>query len=448
MKKSLFYKLAFTIAVFAFLLNCSNDDTTILIPNETLTGDIDFIKTYGGTKNESAQSTTNTIDGGYAILGYTQSIDGDITDKLIENFDYWVLKFTSESTLQWSKTYGGSLDDRGNSIIQTSDGGFAILGFSSSNDEDVTENAGSQDYWISKLDALGNLTWQKSFGYSGIDNGISLIQTNDNGYLLVGVLDVTASGGQGNTRNSQRRHAGGDYWAIKLNTSGDIEWSKYYGGSFTDTPYDVIQSDNGYMIIGSSDSDDIDISDSNGSYDFWVISISNTGELLWEKSYGGDEIDEARSITNSSDGNFIIVGDTRSSDQDISQNNGAADLWLIKITPSGELIWEKTFGGSNFDVGRSVSKTQDNGFIITGSSRSSDGDLSANQGQNDAWVLKIDSNADIQWQHTIGGSDIDFAYDATQLNDGTIVAVGDSNSSNADILENKGFTDLLLMKIK
>ena len=383
----------FALVAALFLFNCSpNDDTTS--PKEITT----TVKTIGGAKNESAQAITKTTDGGFAVLGYTQSIDGDITDKPLEGFDYWLLKFNAKQELQWSKTYGGSGDDRGHDIIQTTDGGFAIIGSSQSDDDDVTNNAGSQDYWIAKLDPSGTIIWQKSFGFPGLDNGISVIQTNDGGYLLNGVLDVTASGGEGNSRIAQR-HAGGDYWTIKLDASGEKQWSKFYGGSFTDTPYDCIQTeDNGYIIVGSSDSNDVDISGNKGTYDFWVIKISSIGTLIWEKSFGGTEIDEARAITKSGDGNYIIAGDTRSNDLNVSANHGAADLWVIKISPLGELIWEKTFGGTSFDVARSIEKTQDNGFLISGSSRSADGDVTTNQGQNDAWVLKIDSNANLQWQ--------------------------------------------------
>ena len=123
-------------------------------------------------------------------------------------------------------------------------------------------------------------------------------------------------------------------------------------------------------------------------------------------------------------------------------------MWVIKITPSGDLIWEKTIGGTSFDVGRSINKTQDNGFLISGSSRSADGDISTNNGQNDALVLKIDLNGNLEWLKTIGGSNIDFAYDAVELNNKTVVAVGESSSNDGDLNENKGFSDLLIIKIK
>ncbi len=438
----------FIIAIGVLVSSCSSDDSGTPILTTDTPASIENTSTFGGTKNESAQSVVSTTDGGYVVLGYAQSSDGDIIDKQNDSYDFWVLKFDAQNQLQWSKTFGGSGDDRGNKIIQTVDGGFAILGFASSSDDDVSTNAGLRDYWLSKLDASGNLTWQKSFGYSGLDEGISMVQTSDAGYLLVGVLDVTASGGEGNSRSQSIQHAGGDYWAIKLTSNGDQEWSKYYGGFFTDTPYDVIQTqDNGFIIVGTSDSVDVDISNNKGSYDCWVTKIDVVGNIEWEKTYGGTEIDEARSIVTSGDGNFMIAGETRSRDVDVSQNNGAADVWMLKISPLGELIWERTYGGTGFDVSRSIQKTQDNGFLISGSSRSSDGDVSDNNGQNDAWVLKTDANGDLQWQKSIGGSMIDFAYDATQLIDGSFIVVGESSSNDGDIMENKGFSDALIIKL-
>ncbi|TYQ00015.1 hypothetical protein C7447_101623 [Tenacibaculum adriaticum] len=432
------------VIIFITLVSCSEGSLTIPIQTKPK---IELIKTIGGTNNEAAQSIVKTSDGGYAILGYTQSNDNDVEYKNDTSFDYYVLKFSSEDVLQWSKTYGGSGDDRGKSIIQTQDGGFAIFGYSKSNDLDVTNNAGDRDFWLAKLDENGNLSWQKSFGFQGRDDGTKLIETNDGGYLITGELDVTASGGEGNSRTANR-HAGGDYWVIKLDNIGNKEWSKYYGGNFTDTPQGIAKtSDGGYIITGTSDSSDVDITNNKGTYDFWIIRISSTGDLIWEKNFGGSEIDEARAISTINDGNFIIVGDTRSTDIDVSLNNGGADLWLIKISPEGNLLWEKSFGGSSFDVARSISKTNDGGFIISGSSRSIDNGFT-NQGENDAWILKISSEGNQEWQQIIGGSNIDFLYDAVELNDGTVIAVGESSSNDGDILLNRGFSDLLIIKLK
>lgn len=431
-----------------FLHSCSKPNLQINNGStSSFLEEVAFVKTFGGSGNDVGNAVLATNDGGYAILGYTTSTDGDIENKTQSDSDLLLLKYNAQDELQWSKIYGGTLDDRGNEIIQTADNGYIIFGFSRSNDGDVTNNEGNSDFWVAKLDPSGTILWEKSFGFSGRDNGVSLTPTTDNGYLIVGELDVTASGGQGNSRNTNR-HAGGDYWAIKLDANGTKEWSKFFGGTFTETPQGVVQTDEGdFIISGFSDSDDVDISDNKGTYDFWIIKISSAGTLLWEKNFGGSEIDEAYSIQKTTDGNFVIVGDTRSSDKDVTRNNGGADLWLIKINTNGNLIWQKNFGGSGFDAGRAVHTTKDGGFIICGSSRSSDRDF-VNKGQNDAWILKVTTNGSTDWQKFIGGADIDLLYGVTELNNGAIIAVGESTSSDQDIDENKGFSDLLIIKIQ
>ena len=436
-------KICYLALIFLFI-HCSKDEETE--NPATNSNKIEFIKTFGGSKNDVLQSVVKTSDGGYATLGYTQSNDGDINNKNNEDFDFWLMKFAADDTLLWSKTYGGTNDDRGTDIITTNDGGFALLGYCKSADGDVTLNAGAQDFWILKISNTGAILWQKTFGYAGADTGTTLLQTKDNGFLVTGVLDVSASNGQGNSKSA--KHAGGDIWTLKLASNGSLEWSKYFGGSFTDIPFGVVEtSDNEYIIAASSDSRDFDISNNKGSYDFWILKVASDGILVWEKSFGGSEIDEPRAISATNDGNFMIVGDTRSSDKDISNNNGGADLWMLKISTNGILIWEKTIGATSFDVARSISKTDDHGFVIAGNSRSSDAGFT-NQGQNDAWILKIDINGNVVWKKFIGGSENDLLFDVVQLNNQSIIAIGESTSANGDIIENKGFSDALIIKIK
>ncbi len=428
------------ILFFLLFLQCTKDD--VVEPAKTA-----VVKTFGGSKNDVLQSVVKTSDGGYAVLGYTQSNDFDISNKSNESYDFWVMKFSSDNTLLWQHTYGGSDNDRGTDIIATNDGGFALLGFSKSDDVNVSENAGAQDVWLIKLTQNGLVSWQKSFGYSGADIGTALLQTSDNGFLITGVLDVSASNGQGNAKTTQK-HAGGDVWVIKLDHSGNLVWSRFFGGSFTDTPFGVVETaNNSYLIAASSDSNDFNISNNKGSYDFWILNIANTGDLLWEKNFGGSEIDEPRGITLANDNNIVIVGDTRSTDQDITNNYGGADLWLLKIDVSGNKIWEKNFGGSSFDVARSISKTKDNGFIISGNSRSIDFGF-INQGKNDAWMLKVDDSGNKIWQKFVGGSQNEFLFDAIQLNNQSIIAVGESSSADKEIPENKGFSDALIINLK
>lgn len=425
------------IATFA----CRNED--VFNFNRTAFS-VDDIQTHGGSLNDSFQSIAAATDGGYVLVGFTQSNDFDIQTKTDNSYDFWVRRFSSNHTLLWSKTYGGSSDDRGADIVATQDGGFVIVGYSASNDGDLTQNNGIRDFWVFKIDAQGNLIWQKSFGFSGSDYGISVLKTQDNGVLLCGVLDVTASGGQGNSK-TVNKHAGGDYWVLKLAQDGSPEWTRYFGGSFTDSPFGMVETaDGNYVIAGSSDSNDVDISNNKGAYDYWVIAIDQSGNLIWEKSFGGSEIDEARGIAVATDGNILITGDTRSFDGNVTKNNGVADLWLIKIDTSGNLIWEKTIGGSSFDAARSISPSLQNGFIIAGSTRSSSSAIT-NEGQNDAWILEVNDQGNVIWQQALGGSEIDVFYDAIQVNTETIIAVGDSRSSDGVIPGNKGFTDGLVV---
>ncbi|CAM1363532.1 conserved hypothetical protein [Tenacibaculum sediminilitoris] len=439
-------KFSLLLLTITTIYSCNKDLGIHLYPTSN-TPKIDFVKTLGGSINESGRSVINTFDGGYVIAGFTQSIDGDIeTTRNMVQYDFWVLKFDTNDNLLWQHTYGGSKDDKAFKIIQTKDNGFAIIGYGKSNDGDVNTNEGFDDVWVLKLDHKGAIVWEKTTGFSGTDQGFSIIQTSDGGYFIGSILDVTASEGLGNSKLTAK-HAGGDYWCMKLDTNGNIEWRKYFGGTNTDTCYDIAEATDGYILIGSSDSNDVDISNNKGSYDFWVVKIDVTGKILWEKSFGGIEIDEARAIVKDNNENFIIIGDTRSADNDISQNKGGADLWAIKITPQGELLWEKTYGGSSFDVGRSIKKTVDGGFLISGSSRSTDNGFT-NKGQNDALIMKINTNGNLQWQKTVGGTEIDFCYDAIELTNGNIIAVGESSSNNQDITTNKGFSDLLVIKLK
>ncbi|EDP97245.1 hypothetical protein U8527_02820 [Kordia algicida OT-1] len=462
-KKKIVTKLCLLLLSIS-ILSCSSDDGNAADTNDDnnnivgFQGEIDWIKTLGGTEEDTAQDITLTSDGGYAIVGYTKSINGDITDHTSEQNDYWVARLNADGTLLWSKTYGGTADDRGEAIKTTSDDGFIITGYSRSGDEDVSTNSGFYDQWIVKLDANGNLIWEKSFGYSGSDQAFDIIQTSDGGYFTTGFLDITASGGQGsvgkpnNTNGSfaNPEHGVGEYWCHKLDASGNIMWSRYFGGTNNDRSYATLETnDNNFIIAGSSESDDFDVTNSKGSYDFWVVKLNSTGDLIWQKSYGGTGIDIGYDITKTTDGNYIAVGDTRSSDGDVSNLKGSADFWVIKIADTdGSLIWERTFGGSDFESARAITPLQDGGFAIVGSSKSNNVNVASNYGQNDFWVIKIGDTGNLTWEKNFGGSQLDIAYGIIETADEKLVIAGNTQSNDGDIIENKGIKDALIIKIK
>jgi len=444
-------KLLFIFIFFA-LAACKKDDgiTTDDTPPLAFTGEIEWAKTFGGSREDDANSIIETPDGGFVVLGYTLSNDGDITDKFTTDADVWVFKLNREGELQWSKTYGGSADDRGTKIINTTDGGFAVIGYTRSNDGDVSFNNGFYDFWLLKLDASGNLLWENTFGFSGNDQGQALLQTSDGGYFLTGFMDFDGRAVQQPQLNkSGNRHGVGEFWAVKTDPSGNEEWSQYYGGTDNDRAYDVVQTpDGGFMMVGNTESDDFDITNPLGSYDYWVVKIDAVGNLQWQKNYGGSGIEIAYAITRTMDGNYLVLGDTRSTDQQVTNPKGNADAWLIKINESGDLLWQKSYGGSQFDTGRSITEKPDGKLIIFGTSRSNDQDVSNNYGQSDFWLVLSNSNGGIIFEKNYGGSATDFGNDAILTLSGQIVMAGSSESSDFDVPNNQGGKDVLIIKLK
>ena len=434
--------------ISVLLINCSDNDNTIT--PIILTGEIEWQKTLGGSGDDIARGIIETSDGGYAIIGYTNSIDGDITDKTLAENDFWVLKLDKNGIVEWQKTYGGSGDDKGRAIIQTFDGGYAITGPSKSSDGDASNNEGQHDHWIVKLDAQGTIQWEKSHGFSGHDHSRSIFQTNDGGYFIGGYLDVDSSGGLGNETVSTK-HGVGEFWAQKLDATGNLEWRRYFGGTMNDRIFKVLQAHDGnFLLIGSSESEDFDINNSNGSYDVWVLKIDTKGTMLWEKSFGGSGIDTGHAAVKTNDGNYLIAGAAISDDGDISNSKGNSDAWVIKINDNGEMLWEKSFGGSGFDAAWAIDKG--NGifgtYIIAGNSKSSDGDTSENNGENDFWVLVIDTNGKLLFEKSLGGSGLDFAYGVIETSDQKIVVVGETESNDIDVTTNRGKKDIWIAKIK
>lgn len=447
-------KLFIYLSVLAILIGCSHDAD--VLPNNLLTesvflGEIDWVKNYGGSGEETAQAIIHTNDGGYAVLGYTSSTDGDLEGKTLPVNDYWLLKLDGDGNLQWSKTYGGSKDDIGQSLVQTKDGGYALTGYAMSDDGDASNNEGFHDNWILKLDSEGNLEWEKSLGFSGHDHSYDILQTDDGGFFFVGFLDLTAARDDGFTEkgNSLTRHGVGEFWGTKLDSQGNIEWRKYYGGSNNDRAHAVVQADDGgFVMSGFSESNDFDVKQSRGSYDFWVLKIDKQGTLLWEHSFGGTGIEISYDLAKTHDHGYVIVGNTFSNDADVSKNNGESDIWLIKIDDNGNLLWQKSFGGSQFDASQSVYTTLDGGYLVSGNSKSNDMDADANAGGNDLWVIKTDAVGGLIWQKSIGGTGLDFSFDALENEDKSIIIVGETASNDFPILQNKGLTDLIVIKFK
>jgi hypothetical protein len=421
---------------------------------------IEWQNTIGGNNEESLQSVIQTTDGGYLLGGYSWSgISGDKTEANQGTWDYWVVKQDGSGNILWQNTIGGNDADQLQSVIQTTDGGYLLGGYSGSDiSGDKTEaNQGLYDYWVVKLDVTGNIEWQNTIGGYKEDDLHSVIQTTDGGYLLGGYSESGTNGDK--TEPSQGFR---DYWVVKLDGLGNILWQKAFGGNLNDYLNSVIQTiDGGYLLGGWSQSGiSGDKSEANqGYYDYWVVKLDGLGNIQWENSLGGDSEDRLYSVIQTTDGGFLLGGSSQSdlSGDKTEGNQGyySSDYWVVKLDGSGNIMWQNTIGGNSDDELYSVIQTTDGGYLLGGSSNSpiSGDKTEVNQGYEsyttDYWVVKLDGSGNIMWQNTIGGDDYDLLYSVIQTSDGGYLLGGTSSSEiSGDKTEaSQGYSDYWVVKL-
>jgi hypothetical protein len=345
------------------------------------------------------------------------------------------------NTGSFQKMYGGSGDQKGNSIRQTSDGGYIVAGSSSSTDINGVTNHGGSDFYVIKLDGSGAVLWQKMYGGSGTDSASSIQQTDDGGYIVAGYSNSTDISGVVN-------HGDYDSYIIKLNSSGSVLWQKMYGGSDKDYANSIQQtSDGGYIVAGSSTSTDISGVTNNGFVDSYVIKLDANGNTQWQKLYGGSGGNFASSIQQTSDGGYIVAGSSGSTE--ISGGIIATDFYVIKLDSGGSVLWQNLHGGSGDDFAYSIQETSDGGYIVAGYSGSTDISGVTNHGYSDVYMIKLDNIGTIEWQKMYGGHwsyyywhwvlnyyvyicdpAWDSAAEVRQTSDGGYVIAGTSNSAD------------------
>ena len=436
-----------TMFIFTFFLGCVKSE----LSNENKNYELNYIKSFGGSNDDEAKDIINTSDGGFMVIGSSTSNDGLIQNKMGLESDIILMKFDSDKYLEWVKNYGGSRDDRGQSVVEVSGIGYALLGYSMSNDGDASNNEGFHDNWVILIDSKGDIIWEKSYGFSGHDHAYNIIKTKDGNLFFNGFLDVTASRGLGSTKKVVKsiKHGVGEFWCHKIDLGGNILWRKYFGGTNNDRSYDSVEtSDGDFIIVGSSESNDIDISSPKGSYDIWVIKLSSNGDLLWERSYGGSKYETANSIIQSSDKKIHILGSTLSNDKNISFQMGSSDFWLLTIDSDGNLLSEQTFGGSNFDKGKKIEIDSKDNLWLTGHSRSRDFDFNFNKGKNDAVLIQLSKNRILKEIFEIGAEGEDIANSLIHFNENEIIVAGYSDSKEDYFIENKGGKDIFLAFFK
>lgn len=392
-------------------------------------------KTFGGTDQEEIFDIETTSDGGFITTGYTGSANGDVTINHGVQ-DIWVVKTDASGNIQWQKTFGGSALDRAFSIRQTSDSGYIVIGYTGSTDGDITGNHGEEDLWIIKLDPTGNIQWQKTFGGTDNEEGNNIQQTSDGGYIAIGAASST----DGDVTDNQGLR---DMWILKLDATGNIQWQKTFGSLYDDDGSQIRQTPDGnYIAIGT-----YNFLPGNTS-DFWVLKLDPSGNIIWQKMMGGSSRETPYDIQITNDGGYIMTGYTQSSDGDVTGSHGQGEVWTVKLNSLGNIEWEKTFGGTSSDYGEAIKQTLDGGYIIAGIAQSANGDVIGNHGIHDFWLIKTDVSGNIQWQKTLGGSSMDTARDIVQTSDDSYVVVGGTFSTNGDVVGNHGSLDGWIVKLK
>ncbi len=440
-------RLAKFLWFFLIVLSSCSDEQQEAMPvtASTFEGNLVGVARFGGSSSDRAASIVNMENGQLTILGTTESIGGMVADKSRSGEDFWLFEIDENANLLSSKTYGGSGGDVATDLITTKDGGFLMSGYSMSSDGDASKNEGFHDSWFVKTNTSGGIEWEKSYGFAGHDHSYSIVETVDGGYFSAGFLDVSASGGAG---SDNVKHGVGEFWGQKLDASGDFQWRNYFGGSNNDRSHKALQtSDGGFMLIGFTESNDFDISQTHGSYDFWVVKLTATGSMEWERSYGGIGIDIAHDAILLDNGDCIIVGQSNSADGDVNGAQGDFDGWVIRIDAEGYLVWQKSFGASNFEFAQAITPGPDDSFFIVGNTRSADLTQTSNAGENDIWAFQIDGAGKLLWQQSWGGAGIDLGIDAVYSENQSLYILGTSQSESFQTAPGLGSDDILLLQI-
>jgi hypothetical protein len=350
----------------------------------------EWTQTIGGPNIEGGTSVIQTSNGDFVVIGVTDSYGSG-------KYDIYMVRTDSSGDTIWWRAFGGTEDEEGYSIQETSDGGFIIAGSTRS------FGAGNYDIYLLKTNSSGNVQWSKVYGGSYAENGNSVIQTTDGGYIVAG---RTVSFGAGNS----------DVYLVKTDSGGNIMWTKTFGGTATDEAQSIQQTnDGGYIIAGSTSSSGA------GSYDVYLIKTDSGGNSLWTRTFGGSNYDTGNSVEQTSDGGYIITGRYQAASME-------SRLYLIKTDSYGDAMWSKTIEYNDYASGDAVHETTDGGFIITGLTMGS-------TTSHDVLLVKTDVSGDTLWTATYGGTGSEWGHSVQQTADEGYIVTGMTNSFGADSID-------------
>ena len=356
-------------------------------------------QTIGGNDIDQLHALQVTQDGGFIATGMSYSnISGDKNQNAYGFYDYWVVKLDGNGNIQWQKTLGGSEYDWSDSVVQTYDGGYVIAGTSTS---DISGNRtvarqGSRDIWLVKLDNAGNELWQKSIGGTGSDE-VEVVQQTPDGGLILGANSTSGISGDKTTTS----RGGYDFWLVKMDANANIQWQSTAGAAWSDRVIDLAQTqDGGYILGGYSNSAASGEKSENsmGGYDFWVVKFDGMGTLEWENTIGGSGYEAIHSILQAPDGTYLLGGrsDSNISGDKTHNADGMTDFWLVKLNATGTIQWQNTLGGNHMDILTDMELTSDGGYLLGGISMSNvNGDQTeASYGLccHDYWLVKMEKD--------------------------------------------------------
>lgn len=400
--------------------------------------DVLWQKTLGGKHAEFLYDAQPTADYGFILAGSSLSVkSGNKEMDNLGDLDYWVWKMNEKGELEWQKSFGGNGTDQLTSLKLTHDGGF-LLGGSSTSSKNLKDEAstkkedcfGLEDFWIIKLNATGAEEWQKTFGGYAQDYISQVIQTKDNGFLIAG---NSASGKSGNKETSN--YGALDFWILKIDAKGKLQWQKSFGGVYNDELKSAIQTaDGGFLLGGSSNSpaSGTKLEDSKGSNDFWLVKIDENGEEEWQKVIGSKYDDQLSTVIQDFERNYIVAGNTNN--KDVGKNK---DMLVIKLDDKGEKIWEETYDFSKKDYLNTIISSKDSTYIIGGNVQKK-GKLGAD---NNSFILfKINTQGEKIWDNELESQSNDILRKVIVTRDGGYLLSGTQKK--------KGSSDFYVVKLK
>ena len=402
--------------------------TDAWIINTDSVGSVIWERCYGGSEGDGIHKIIPVDNNTFYLLNHSFSSDGDVQNGRPGNF--WIVKINDTGDIIWENSYGNRSCDPRDAIL-TPDGGLLMMGRIMYAGGDVSTWYGRNDIWLCKIDSIGNIQWEKTLGNQGQENAIKIKLTSDNTVLMIG--GYQENGGMINC-NHMGTSEWTDIWIVELDLSGNIIRQLCYGGTYNDLGHDIIETHDGYVILGSTTSNDGDVSGFHGipgdifTIDIWVVKIDKYGNIIWQKCLGGSEYDYPIYITQTEDSGYIVIGHTCSNDGDVSGNHsidhGFIDIWIVKLDSIGEMEWQHCYGGERtekFHGIHTVLKKSDYNFVLAAQSAYQSDDVECDLYgfmDIDAWILEIKDCSQYQPQtpnQATGPDTLCYTTDSTSM---------------------------------